>query len=208
MSNIETQIKALHFFDLPEHNGTFIHTQTAVVHEDGFQFIVRGVSDEAANKRVEVLMERTKKKRIEREAQGKPFGFDDYLAISQIGQNHRFVGSTNTYSSLMSLQDIVEKERLLLNQGGVKYVSPKGKSINSKKQLSELIFPPMTPAINSDIQQVFEDYPSLVEEFVHGKPDINTPGFVEFLFAKLGPVDPKGPNGWFLDLFDENGNIK
>lgn len=208
MSNVESQIKALHFFDLPEHNGTFIHTQTAIVHENGFQFIVRGVSDEVANKRVGILMERTKKKRIEREAQGKPFGFTDYLAISQIGQNYRFVGSTNTYSSQMSLQDIIEKERLLLNQGGVKYVSPEDQSTDSKKQLSELIFPPMTPAIESDIQQVFQDYPSLVEEFAHGVPNINTPGFVEFLFAKLGSVDPNGPNSWFLDLFDENGNLK
>jgi hypothetical protein len=152
-------------------------------------------------------MQRVENKRLERERAGEPFNFEDYLSISQMGLLARFVGSSNTYPDSNNLEDVIQKERLILEKGA-KYEDSQVAKIKSEKKLSDLIFPPMTPEINSDILQVFEDYPSLVDEFTEGVPDINSPGMVEFLFAKLGSVDPNGPNGWFLELFDSEGNLK
>jgi len=205
-------IKALHLFDLHGMANAYKHSQTILVHSTGFKFIVFGVDDEIANRRTKKLLDKVEPVRLEREKQGNPFNFDDYLRICQIGLLHSFVGSSNTYSDSNNLEEIIKKERTILEEGGVKYETPKSNAktnIKAKdKKLSDLIFPPMTPEINSNILQVFEDYPSFFVEFTEGVPTINSPGMVEFLFAKLGSVDPNGPNGWFLELFDSEGNLK
>jgi hypothetical protein len=200
-------IKALHLFDLHGNPSNYRHSQTIIVHNNGFRFIVLGVSDEVANRRTQTIMQRVENKRLERERAGDPFNFEDYLSISQMGLLARFVGSSNTYPDSNNLEDVIQKERLILEKGA-KYEDSQVAKVKSEKKLSDLIFPPMTPEINSDVLQVFEDYPSLVDEFTEGVPDINSPGMVEFLFAKLGSVDPNGPNGWFLELFDSEGNLK
>jgi hypothetical protein len=153
-------------------------------------------------------MERVENKRLERERDGNPFNFEDYLSISQIGLLHSFIGSSNTYPNSDNLEDVIQKEKSILEKGGVEYVTSQVKKVKTERNLSDLIFPPMTPEIESNILQVFEDYPSFFVEFTEGVPDINTPGMVEFLFAKLDSVDPNGPNGWFLELFDPDGNLK
>ena len=208
MEDSKRSIKALHLFDLHGNPNAYRHTQTIIVHNDGFKFIVFGVSDEVANRRTKRIMERVENKRLEREREGNPFNFEDYLSISQIGLLHSFIGSSNTYPNSDNLEDVIQKEKSILENGGVEYVTSQVKTVKTERNLSDLVFPPMTPEIESNILQVFEDYPSFFVEFTEGVPDINTPGMVEFLFAKLDSVDPNGPNGWFLELFDPDGNLK
>ena len=208
MQDSKRTIKALHLFDLHGDPNAYRHTQTIIVHNDGFKFIAFGVSDKVANRRTQTIMEMVENERLKREGEGKPFNFEDYLKISQIGLLHRFIGSSNTYPNSDNLEDVIQKEKFILEEGGVEYVSSRVETVKIERNLSDLIFPPMTPGIESNILQVFEDYPSFFIEFTEGVPDINTPGMVEFLFAKLDSVDPHGPNGWFLELFDPEGNLK
>lgn len=208
MEDSKRSIKALHLFDLHGNPNAYRHTQTIIVHNDGFKFIVFGVSDEVANRRTKRIMERVENKRLERERDGNPFNFEDYLSISQIGLLHSFIGSSNTYPNSDNLEDVIQKEKSILEKGGVEYVTSQAKTVKTERNLSDLIFPPMTPEIESNILQVFEDYPSFFVEFTEGVPDINTPGMVEYLFAALDSVNPNDPNGWFLELFDPHGNLK
>jgi hypothetical protein len=78
-------IKALHLFDLHGNPSNYRHSQTIIVHNNGFRFIVLGVSDEVANRRTQTIMQRVENKRLERERAGEPFNFEDYLSISQMG---------------------------------------------------------------------------------------------------------------------------
>ena len=124
----------------------------------------------------------------------------------------------NTYESVKSIDEVVANERLILDaqisQEPISFSpieadskrldrnSPEFREKFSSKQLGKLVFPMMTAEIAEDCQQVFDDFPELVEAFDEGPLNIDTPGYVEFLFAKLGPIDPEGPNGWFLEIFD------
>ncbi len=140
------------------------------------------------------------------------------MNLSQTYHLSFFVGKVNTYESVKSLDEVVAQERAILDGQLSQEVvslspietvskrldrnSPEFREKFSSKQLAKLIFPMESSEIAENCRQVFEDYPELVEAFDEGPLDIDTPGYIEFLFAKLGPVDPEGPNGWFLEIFD------
>lgn len=212
-------VKALHFYNIHTHsNGRFVHDRTAVVHSEGFLYIVLGVSDQKANKKRDFIMKKSQEYRHKRELEGKPFVFDDWMKLSQTYHLSFFVGRVNTYESVKSLDEVVARERMILDtqvsqepisSSPIEAVSkrldrnsPEFREKFSSKQLEKLLFPMMTAEIAEDCQQVFDDFPELAEAFDEGPLDIDTPGYIEFLFAKLGPIDPAGPNGWFLEIFD------
>lgn len=212
-------VKALHFYNIHTHsNGRFVHDRTAIVHSDGFFYIILGVSDQKANKKRDFIMKKSQEYRNKRELEGKPFVLEDWMNLSQTHHLSFFVGKVNTYESVKSIDEVVANERLILDaqisqepislspiEADSKRLdrnSPEFREKFSSKQLGKLVFPMMTAEIAEDCQQVFDDFPELVEAFDEGPLNIDTPGYVEFLFAKLGPIDPEGPNGWFLEIFD------
>jgi len=218
---VETEVgvvKALHFYNIHTNsNGRFLHDRTAVVHSEGFVYIVLGVSDQKANKKRDFIMKKSQEYRKKRELEGNPFVFEDWMKLSQTYHLSFFVGKVNTYQSVKSIDEVVAKEREILDAEESQFFSlspiettSKGLDRNSPEfrekfsaiQLAKLVFPMMSAEIAEDCQQVFEDYPELVEAFDEGPLNIDTPGYIEFLFAMLGPIDPKGPNGWFLEIFD------
>lgn len=212
-------VKALHFYNIHTHsNGRFVHDRTAIVHSEGFFYIILGVSDQKANKKRDFIMKKSQEYRNKRELEGKPFVLEDWMNLSQTHHLSFFVGKVNTYESVKSIDEVVANERLILDaqisqepislspiEADSKRLdrnSPEFREKFSSKQLGKLVFPMMTAEIAEDCQQVFDDFPELVEAFDEGPLNIDTPGYVEFLFAKLGPIDPEGPNGWFLEIFD------
>jgi len=212
-------VKALHFYNIHTHsNGRFVHDRTAIVHSEGFFYIILGVSDQKANKKRDFIMKKSQEYRNKRELEGKPFVLEDWMNLSQTHHLSFFVGKVNTYESVKSIDEVVANERLILDaqisQEPISFSpieadskrldrnSPEFREKFSSKQLGKLVFPMMTAEIAEDCQQVFDDFPELVEAFDEGPLNIDTPGYVEFLFAKLGPIDPEGPNGWFLEIFD------
>lgn len=212
-------VKALHFYNIHTHsNGRFVHDRTAIVHSDGFFYIILGVSDQKANKKRDFIMKKSQEYRNKRELEGKPFVLEDWMNLSQTHHLSFFVGKVNTYESVKSIDEVVANERLILDaqisqepislspiEADSKRLdrnSPEFREKFSSKQLGKLVFPMMTAEIAEDCQQVFDDFPELVEAFNEGPLNIDTPGYIEFLFAKLGPIDPEGPNGWFLEIFD------
>jgi len=212
-------VKALHFYNIHTHsNGRFVHDRTAIVHSEGFFYIILGVSDQKANKKRDFIMKKSQEYRNKRELEGKPFVLEDWMNLSQTHHLSFFVGKVNTYESVKSIDEVVANERLILDaqisQEPISFSpieadskrldrnSPEFREKFSSKQLGKLVFPMMTAEIAEDCQQVFDDFPELVEAFYEGPLNIDTPGYVEFLFAKLGPIDPEGPNGWFLEIFD------
>lgn len=212
-------VKALHFYNIHSNsNGRFLHDRTAIVHSEGFFYIIWGVSDQKANKKRDFIMNKSQEYRKKRELEGKPFLLEDWMNLSQTYHLSFFVGKVNTYESVKSLDEVVAQERAILDGQLSQEVvslspietvskrldrnSPEFREKFSSKQLAKLIFPMESSEIAEDCRQVFEDYPELVEAFDEGPLDIDTPGYIEFLFAKLGPVDPEGPNGWFLEIFD------
>lgn len=212
-------VKALHFYNIHTHsNGRFLHDRTAIVHSEGFFYIILGVSDQKANKKRDFIMKKSQEYRNKRELEGKPFVLEDWMNLSQTHHLSFFVGKVNTYESVKSIDEVVANERLILDaqisqepislspiEADSKRLdrnSPEFREKFSSKQLGKLVFPMMTAEIAEDCQQVFDDFPELVEAFDEGPLNIDTPGYVEFLFAKLGPIDPEGPNGWFLEIFD------
>lgn len=212
-------VKALHFYNIHTHsNGRFVHDRTAIVHSEGFFYIILGVSDQKANKKRDFIMKKSQEYRNKRELEGKPFVLEDWMNLSQTHHLSFFVGKVNTYESVKSIDEVVANERLILDaqisqepislspiEADSKRLdrnSPEFREKFSSKQLGKLVFPMMTAEIAEDCQQVFDDFPELVEAFNEGPLNIDTPGYIEFLFAKLGPIDPEGPNGWFLEIFD------
>jgi hypothetical protein len=212
-------VKALHFYNVHSNsNGRFLHDRTAIVHSEGFFYIIWDASDQKAKKKRDFIMNKSQEYRKKRELEGKPFLLEDWMKLSQTYHLSHFVGKVNTYESVESIDEVIAKERAIfegqLSQDLVLLSpietvskkldrnSPEFREKFSSKQLAKLIFPMMTAEIAEDCQQVFEDYPELVEAFDEGPLDIDTPGYIEFLFAKLGPIDPEGPNGWFLEIFD------
>ena len=212
-------VKALHLYNIHSNsNGRFLHDRTAIVHSEGFFYIIWGVSDQKANKKRDFIMNKSQEYRKKRELEGKPFLLEDWMNLSQTYHLSFFVGKVNTYESVKSLDEVVAQERAILDGQLSQEVvslspietvskrldrnSPEFREKFSSKQLAKLIFPMESSEIAEDCRQVFEDYPELVEAFDEGPLDIDTPGYIEFLFAKLGPVDPEGPNGWFLEIFD------
>ena len=213
-------VKALHFYNIhSQSHGRFLHDRTAIVHSEGFFYMILDVADEKANKKRDFIMNKSQEYRKTRELAGKPFVLEDWMKLSQTYHLSFFVGKVNTYESVKSINEVVPKERAILDahvlhqvpvslspmetmSKGLNRNSPEFREKFSSIQLAKLVFPMETTEIAEDCRQVFEDYPQLIEAFDEGPLDIDTPGYIEFLFAKLGPIDPEGPNGWFLEIFD------
>ncbi len=215
MSLDQASIRTLHFYNFltgdPEN---FPHEFTAIVSGEGFTYVSNVMSDEAAKRRSDRLLNRIEAKKNQRASEGNPLNQDDFLRISQIGMTQYYVKQGASYSSEITLQEVIGFEKIVLNEKRTEFfpkpekkVEIKPSEISNMPFLKSLVLPPMTPDILENIEQVMMDFPDLVDNLDSGA-DLSSSGMIELVFAILGSIHPDDPNGWVLDYLDEFGNLK